>query len=181
VATGCLVLAVAAGWSDVLFVVLGHVFPGWAVGAVLLLPWPVLVRVGAARRRSDNGRMAAGRRVIPWRVVRGLLAAAAGAGSVVGWLSDMGADYHVLRPEGPGGCTAVVREESFLGGRGEVYVSGPIGIVRRPAGSWWTDDGYRPIAEGTYELRWSRNGGTLTVRGDEVDPVMNGEHRIDCD
>ncbi|MFF2412571.1 hypothetical protein [Streptomyces sp. NPDC058092] len=70
----------------------------------------------------------------------------------------------------------------MFAGSGEVYAVGPTGIAWRPSGSWQADDGYRPIAAGTYELRWSRDGGgTLLVRGTEGNPVMNnGLHSVDC-
>ncbi|MFM9559416.1 hypothetical protein ACKI19_45135, partial [Streptomyces caniscabiei] len=54
------------------------------------------------------------------------------------------AEYHVLRPPGPGGCTAVVRETSFLViGSGEAYAVGRTGLALGESGSWTVDDGYR--------------------------------------
>lgn len=180
IATGCLLLAVAAGWSSVLLVVLGHVIPSWAVSATLLFVSLVLMRVGAVRHRSTADRTASRRLALP-RFIRGLLAAVAGLGSAFGVLGDLPSDYHVLRPTGPHGCTAVVRETSFLlASSGEVYAVRPTGIAWLPSGSWRADDGYRPIAAGTYELRWSRDGGTLLVRGTEGNPVMDGLHGVDC-
>lgn len=180
IAAGCLFLAAAVSWSSVLLVVLGHVIPSWAVSTTLLLVSMVFVRVVAVRQRSTAG-LTASHRLTPPRFVRGLLAAAAGLGIVFGVMDDFASEYHVLHPTGPHGCTAVVRETSFLlAGRGEVYAVGPTGIAWRPSGSWLADDGYRPIAEGTYELRWSQDGGTLTVRGTEVNPVMQGLQSVDC-
>ncbi|MEE1768565.1 hypothetical protein PUR34_10435 [Streptomyces sp. JV185] len=181
IATGCLLLAAAAGWSSALFVVLGRVVPGWAVGAVLLLVSSVVMRTAAVPARPET-EGAAPRRAAPPRFVRGLLAVVAGLGCAVGVLGDLGSEYHILRPTGPHGCTAVVRETSFLfAGSGDVYAVGPSGVAWRPSGSWQADDGYRPIAEGTYELHWGRDDGALSVRGTEVDPVMDGLHGLDCD
>ncbi|MFJ7206537.1 hypothetical protein ACIQWR_23770 [Streptomyces sp. NPDC098789] len=181
IATACLVLAAATGWSTMLLVVLGRVVPGWAVSAVLLSLSLVLARALAGRHRSAVDRTA------PWwaplpRFVRGLLTAAAALGSTLGVLDDLGADYHVLRPTGPHGCTAVVRETSFLfAGSGEVYAVGPTGFAWRSSASWTTDDGYRPIAAGTYELSWGRDDGNLTVHGSTTDPVFTGgPHTIGC-
>jgi hypothetical protein len=181
IVTGCLLLAVAAGWSSMLLVALGQVIPGWVVSVTLLFTWLVLMRVGAVGHRSEID-AASPRRATPPRFIQGLLVAAAGLGSAFGVLGDLGSEYHVLHPTDPHGCTAVVRETSFLfAGRGEVYAVGPTGIAWRPSGSWEADDGYRPIAAGTYELRWSRYGGTLLVSGTEVDPVVDGLQSIDCD
>ncbi|MFJ6612501.1 hypothetical protein ACIQPT_19745 [Streptomyces sp. NPDC091289] len=163
-----------------LLVVLGRVIPSWAVSATLLFVSLVLMRVVAVRHRLTADRTTSRRRTLP-RFIRGLLVAAAGLGSAFGVLGDLSSDYHVLHPTGPYSCTAVVRETSFLfAGHGEVYAVGPIGIAWRPSGSWRADDGYRPITEGAYELRWSQDGGTLLVRGTEVNPVMDGLHSVDC-
>ncbi|MFD3512488.1 hypothetical protein [Streptomyces sp. NPDC058657] len=181
-ATVLLVLAVVASWSDVLLVVLGHVILGWTVGAVLLSVALVLMRVIAVRHRSTDGTAPAPRARGP-RVVRGLLAATAGLGSVLGAVPDLGSEYYVLRPEGPHGCTAVVREYSVLFlGYGEVYAVGASGVAWWPSlsGSWTADDGYRPIAEGTYEMRWHQDGGVLSVSGDGVNGVMDGLHGVNC-
>ncbi|MFD7027843.1 hypothetical protein ACFWAR_07410 [Streptomyces sp. NPDC059917] len=181
VATACLVLAVAAGWSTILLVVLGHVVPGWAVSAFLLALSPALARALAVRHRATVDRAA------PWwaplpRFVRVLLTVAAAVGSALGALDDLGADYHVLRPTGPHGCTVVVRETSFLvAGSGEAYAVGPTGFAWRSSASWTTDDGYRPIATGTYDLNWTRDDGTLTVHGTPTDPVFTGgPHTLTC-
>lgn len=178
VGTVCLVLAAAAGWGNVLLVILGQVIPGWAVSAALLVVSLVLMRVVVRSTTEPSRRPARA------RVLRGLLVAAAGLGCAVGVLDDLGSssDYRVLEPTGPNGCTAVVRETSFLKiGNGEVYAVGPVGIAMWRSGSWVVDDGYRPIAEGTYDLRWGRDGGTLAIRGTEGDPVVGGGlHEIDC-
>ncbi len=81
----------------------------------------------------------------------------------------------MLRPTGPGGCTAVVRETSFLViGDGEAYAVGRTGLALGEAGSWVVDDGYRPVAAGTYKLEWERDGGLLVVSGSGTDPVVRG-------
>jgi hypothetical protein len=180
VATGCLLLAVAAGWSGMLIVVVGRVVPGWALSAALIFVSLVLLRVVAVRHRSTVDRTTSRRRTLPW-LIRGSLVAAAGLGTAFGVLGDYGSEYHILRPTGPDGCTAVVREMSVLfGGRGEVYAVGPTGIAWRPSGDWVADDGYRPIAEGTYQLHWGPDGGALTVSGNGHDPVMDGLQTVEC-
>ncbi|MEU9984867.1 hypothetical protein [Streptomyces sp. NPDC050856] len=179
IATGCVLLAATAAWSDLLLVVLGHVVPGWAVGGALLVTAPVIMRVGTAPRRPVADGVVKERRAVP-RWVLGLAAVVAGLGSVLGAVGDLGADYRVLEPRGPGGCRAVVREASFLlAGSGEVYVAGTTGVGRQ-VGSWTADDGYRPVASGTYELRWGATDGVLTVNGSKGDPVWPGLHELDC-
>ncbi|MFF7858734.1 hypothetical protein [Streptomyces sp. NPDC007904] len=85
------------------------------------------------------------------------------------------AEYHVLRPAGPEGCTVVVRETSFLAiGNGEAYAVGHTGLALGESGSWTVDDGYRPVAAGTYALGWGRDGGFLRISGTSTDPVING-------
>jgi len=73
-----------------------------------------------------------------------------------------------------------LRERSFLfAGGGDVYAVGPSGLGRRNS-SWRGDDGYRPIASSTYELRWGAHNGNLSVNGSGVDPVLPALHEIDC-
>lgn len=55
---------------------------------------------------------------------------------------------------------------------------GQSGIGRRES-SWSTDDGYRPIAAGSYDLHWGDAGGVLTVHGD-IDPVWPEVHEVHC-
>ncbi|MFJ8825598.1 hypothetical protein ACIREE_28005 [Streptomyces sp. NPDC102467] len=109
---------------------------------------------------------------------------AAVLGTAWGGVDDLisGAEYHVLRPTGPGGCTVVVRETSFFViGNGEAYAVGRTGVAVGTSGSWAVDDGYRPVAAGTYELSWERDGGFLRVSGTETDPVVRGGWAdIDC-
>ncbi|MFD6276561.1 hypothetical protein ACFWFI_13465 [Streptomyces sp. NPDC060209] len=183
VATAGLLLAAAVGWSSLLLVVMGHVIPGWAVSAALLLVSLIFMGVHAVRHRSAAGRAPARRRALP-RFVLALLVAAAGLGSAFGAVSDLtgGADYRILRPTGPDGCLAVVRETSFLKiSNGEVYAVGRTGMAWRPSGSWTADDMHRPVADGTYELHWSRSGGTFTVSGTATDPIVSSElNSLDC-
>ncbi|QOV44643.1 hypothetical protein [Streptomyces chromofuscus] len=125
------------------------------------------------------------RKRAPWsRPGNGLLIVAAVLGTAWGAVDDLisGAEYHVLRPSGPGGCTAVVRETSFLvSGSGEAYAVGRTGWALGESGSWAVDDGYRPVEAGTYELDWGRDGGLLRISGTSTDPVLHGGLAdIDC-
>jgi hypothetical protein len=58
---------------------------------------------------------------------------------------------------------------------------GPAGIAPLRSESWTADDGCRPAAAGTYELRRGPTGGTLSVRGTVTDPVMDGSLSVRCD
>ncbi|MFJ2890857.1 hypothetical protein ACIO53_32890 [Streptomyces sp. NPDC087305] len=181
---GSLALGAAASWSDLLLVVGGRVVPGWGVSAVLfalaLVLWRSFVRAG---RRGEAVLLSV---VRPgWlRPTTVLLIVAAVSGIAWGALDDLISDarYYVLRPTGPGGCTAVVRETSFLViGDGEAYAVGRTGLGLGEAGSWVVDDGYRPVAAGTYELDWERDGGLLVISGSGTDPVVRGGMTdIDC-
>ncbi|MCX4811146.1 hypothetical protein OG601_10985 [Streptomyces sp. NBC_01239] len=181
---GSLALGTVASWSDLLLVVGGRVVPGWGVSAVLfalaLVLWRIFVR---ARRRGEAVLLSV---VRPgWlRPATVLLIVAAVSGIAWGALDDLISDarYYVLRPTGPGGCTAVVRETSFLViGNGEAYAVGRTGLALGEAGSWVVDDGYRPVAAGTYKLDWERDGGLLVVSGSGTDPVVRGGMTdIDC-
>ncbi|MFJ3418563.1 MULTISPECIES: hypothetical protein [unclassified Streptomyces] len=181
---GSLALGAVASWSDLLLVVGGRVVPGWEVSAVLfalaLVLWRSFVRAG---RRSEAVLLSV---VRPgWlRPATVLLIVAAVSGIAWGALDDLISDarYYVLRPTGPGGCTAVVRETSFLViGDGEAYAVGRTGLALGEAGSWVVDDGYRPVAAGTYELDWEQDGGLLVISGSGTDPVVRGGMTdIDC-
>ncbi|WP_405972110.1 hypothetical protein OG496_22025 [Streptomyces sp. NBC_00988] len=181
---GSLALAAVASWSDLLLLVWGRVVPGWEVSGVLfvlaLVLWRTFIR---AARRAEAVRLPATR--ARWvRSARNLLIAVAVSGIAWGALGDLinEAEYHVLRPTGPGGCTAVVRETSFLMiGDGEAYAVGRTGLAWGEAGSWVVDDGYRPVAGGTYEIKWERDGGLLLISGTNTDPVIRGGMTdIDC-
>ncbi|MGW0522275.1 hypothetical protein [Crossiella sp. NPDC003009] len=177
-AIGVLVTAfvvIVVWWFAGLVLVLGGwVLPGWALGGVLLVLSVTLWRYGVAIRLPE----AKIRRVLPrWSVV--WLAVLTGLGALLGTLGDLNADYRVLQPPGPNGCQAVVRETSFLfSGNGEVYAVQFAGIGLR-RGSWFADDGGRPVAQGDYELTW-RSSGILTVRGTPGNPVYPGLHDLEC-
>ena len=158
--------------------------PGWGVSGVLfvlaLVLWRTFVRAG---RRGDAVLLSVVR--AGWlRSTTVLLIAVAVSGIAWGALDDLisEARYHVLRPTGPGGCTAVVRETSFLViGNGEAYAVGRTGLAWGEAGSWVVDDGYRPVAAGAYELDWESDGGLLLISGTGTDPVVGGGMTdIDC-
>lgn len=177
----CLLLAAVVSWTDLLIVIAGHVLPAWGLSLALLVVTPVLVRVRARRRRRELPVLElAPRRGLP-RSVPVLLTFAGVTGTALGAFLDLPATYHVLDPRGPDGCKAVVREASFLlGGNGDVYAVGRTGIALWPSGSWMADDGYQPIASGTYELTWGVGGGVLMVHGRQGDPVMPALHDVDC-
>ncbi|UXX93439.1 hypothetical protein N7U49_17205 [Streptomyces sp. AD2-2] len=181
---GSLALGAVASWSDLLLVVGGRVVPGWGVSAVLFVLALVLRRIFVrAGRRGDAVLLPAARPGWP-RSTTVLLIVAAVSGIAWGALDDLISDarYYVLRPTGPSGCTAVVRETSFLViGDGEAYAVGRTGLALGEAGSWVVDDGYRPVAAGTYKLEWERDGGLLVVSGSGTDPVVRGGMTdIDC-
>lgn len=181
---GSLAVAAVASWSSLLLVVQGRVIPGWGVSAVLLvvslvLRW-ALTRVG---RPTDTSKLLRNR--AKWaRSGSSLLIVTAALGTTWGAVDDLisNVEYRVLRPAGPGGCTAVVRETSFLvTGKGEVYAVGRTGLALGESGSWTVDDGYRPIDAGTYKLSWGREGGHLRISGTSTDPVLRGGSTdIDC-
>jgi len=187
VGIGCLVLASVVCWSSVLLLVMGQVVPAWAVGVTLSLIALVLLRVHVARAGSAVEQPLTLRQSSQRRFGYALLSILAVGSTAFSALGDLGAEYLVLRPTGPDGCTAVVRETAFLfAGSGEVYGVdgvdwvGSTGVAWGPSGSWTADDGYRPVAAGTYELKWHRDGGTLLVSGTSADPVYPGLHDIDC-
>ncbi|MEB3967035.1 hypothetical protein OKJ48_43390 [Streptomyces kunmingensis] len=175
-------LAALASWSSLLLVVQGRVVPGWAVSAGLLV-----VVLGLRRwvsRAAGGPAGLSGPRAVRVRRGQRLLVAVAVLGTAWGAVDDVisGAEYHVLRPAGPDGCTAVVRETSFLViGNGEVYAVGRTGLAVGAAGAWTVDDGYRPVEGGTYALVWGPDGGSLRVDGRTTDPVVSGGSAdVDC-
>jgi len=182
-----LVLAVVVTWGGVLVIVAGQVVPAWVLGGSLVVVSLVLMGVhGVRRHRSapDDGDTAVtaggyGLRRLGYVLLTVLAVASVGVRA----LGDLGAQYLVLRPSGPGGCTAVVRETAFLmAGTGEVYgVGGSTGVAWGPSGSWFADDGYRPVAERSYELEWGRGDGVLVVRGSGGNPVYPAIHPVNCD
>ncbi|MEU7378608.1 MULTISPECIES: hypothetical protein [unclassified Streptomyces] len=181
---GSLAIAAVASWSSLLLVVQGRVIPGWAVSAVVLV-LSLVLRRSLIRMGSTAGASGLTQKRATWaRLVSILLITTAVLGTAGGAADDLisGAEYHVLRPEGPGGCTAVVRETSFLViGNGEAYAVGRTGLALGESGSWTVDDGYRPVDAGTYELVWGRDGGLLRISGTSTDPVIRGGSAdIDC-
>lgn len=179
----CVLLAfviLVASWSGLVVVIAGQVVRGWVVSVSLLLASLLLVITKAVRRRrAGSGTSQQPRNGLrPWGL--GLMAITTGLCSAFGALDDLGATYHVLEPRGPGGCQAVVRETSFLmSGRGEVYAVTVVGLGWR-ASQWTTDDGYRPVAVGSYDLKWGGDGGVFTVSGSNVDPVLPSLHEVSC-
>jgi hypothetical protein len=185
VTAGCLLFSVVVSWSDLLLVVMGRVIPGWVLSAVVLILSLILLRVLASGHSTvpQTGRASAKSRSLP-DVVRIPLIGVAVSGSLLSAANDLiaGADYRVLRPGSPQGCTVVVRETSFpQAGDGDVYVAGAVGLAWWPSGRWTVDDGYRPVAEAAYELSWNREGGTFEVRGTHDDQVLSGgDHTLHC-
>ncbi|MBN0048431.1 hypothetical protein JS756_30885 [Streptomyces actuosus] len=181
---GGLALAALASWSSLLLVVQGRVIPGWGVSAVLLALSLALRRaLTRAHRPTDASRLR--QKPTTWvRAGNRLLIVTAVLGTAWGAVDDLvsDAEYLVLRPAGPGGCTAVVRETSFLViGQGEVYAVGRTGLALGRSGSWTIDDGHRPVRAGTYTLGWGRDGGRLRIIGTGTDPVVQGGSAdIDC-
>lgn len=184
VGIGSLALAAAASWCSFLLVVQGRVVPGWGVSAALLVMSLVLRR---ALTRAGRPAGASGLPRTPARRARlgdSLLIGSAVLGIAWGAVDDLisDAEYHILRPAGPEGCTVVVRETSFLAiANGEAYAVGHTGLALGQSGSWTVDDGHRPFDAGTYALRWREDGGSLRISGTSTDPVVNGGSAdIDC-
>ncbi|MEU1179283.1 hypothetical protein ABZ464_16825 [Streptomyces sp. NPDC005820] len=182
--TGSLALAAVASWSSLLLVVRGRVVPGWAVSAALLAT-ALLLRWTLTRAARPTAAPGLRPKRNGWAQLGiGLLIGTAVLGIAAGALDDLISDvrYHVLPPEGPDGCTAVVRETSFLmAGNGEAYAVGRTGLALGTAGSWRVDDGDRPVEAGRYELDWGPDGGVLRVNGTATDPVLGGGAAdIDC-
>ncbi|MBP2478905.1 hypothetical protein JOF53_007777 [Crossiella equi] len=175
----CVVLALlsALGRLAGVLVVLGPlVVPGWTASAGLLV---LVLALGLAAYGRFRRTATPPRRLLPrWLVA--VLAVLSALATLLGAVADLGADYRVLEPAGPRGCRAVVREHAVLfSGGGDVHPVGWWGIGLRGS-SWTADDGYRVIASGTYELKWSGDSGVLVVRGRSGDPVWPALHDVDC-
>ncbi|PNH85260.1 hypothetical protein CXZ05_07020 [Arthrobacter sp. AFG20] len=177
-ATCCLLLAAVtavANLGGLVLVTPGGVLPGWAVSGMLLVASLALLLI--SRRAAGGGSRP--RRNAFTALLHRLVVFGVGLSSLTGALGDLSATYHVLEPAGPNGCRAVVREYSFLfAGSGAVYAVGPIGIGTR-ASTWTTDDGYEPVADGSYQLRWEAGSGTLRLMGG-IDPVWPRAHEVTC-
>lgn len=174
----CLALATmtaVAQLGALLLVIGGTVLTFWAASGMLLIASVTLRLVsGQAARRNDVPPFAA-----HFRLLRSIVASAVCLIFLGGAFSDLGASYRVLDPPAANGCRAVVREFSFLfAGRGDVYVVKFGGIGLR-ASSWTTDDGYEPVARGSYTLDWDGNVGVLNLIGG-IDPVWPAVHTIPC-
>lgn len=174
----CLVLAAVTAVAQLgalLLVMGGSVLTFWAISGILLAA-SVMLRLVA-------GRAVRGAALPPlpvhFRLWRSLVASAVCLICLGGAFSDLGASYRVLNPPAANGCRAVVREFSFLfAGSGDVYTVKFGGIGLR-ASSWTTDDGYEPVARGSYTLDWDENTGVLNLLGG-IDPVWPGIHVIPC-
>jgi hypothetical protein len=174
----CLALATmtaVAQLGALLLVIGGTVLTFWAASGMLLIASVTLRLVsGRAARRTDVPPFAA-----HFRLLRSIVASAVCLIFLGGAFSDLGASYRVLDPPAANGCRAVVREFSFLfAGRGDVYAVRFGGIGLR-ASSWTTDDGYEPVARGSYTLDWDGNVGVLNLIGG-IDPVWPAVHTIPC-
>ena len=156
---GCLLLGlgvVMAFFNGWVLVIGTHVVRARILSGVLLVASLLLLRNRSTKHSSEHGREVQRSGLQSWVVA--LLAAVVGAGTALGAFVDMGTETFILKPQGPDGCTAVVRESSFLmGGSGAAYAVNAVGIGRQ-AGGWSTDDGYRPIEAGSYTLDWHPSG-----------------------
>ncbi len=174
-------LAVVLSWLEWVLVVEDRVVPGWALGAALLVVALVLLWLPRSAGAPAADETSGARRAIPRRaraVTTGLAVVSLGLAAV----GDLfgGAQYQVLPSGSADECRVVTRETSFLmAGSGDVYVVRNLGVGQR-TGTWVTDDGYRPVRAGTYDLALGPHGGTLTVRGAASDPVTPSSHPIDC-
>lgn len=174
----CLALAAMAAVAHLcglLLVIGGTVLAFWAVSGIMLAVSVVLRVVSwRAARRTAAPPIAARVRLLRSILSCGVVLVCMGAAFV-----DLSASYRLLEPPGRNGCRAVVREHSFLfAGGGTVYGVGFGGIGTR-ASSWTTDDGYEPVADGSYTLRWDGDTGVLSLVGG-VDPVWPAVHTIPC-
>ena len=177
-------LALAAGFFGLVLVWGALVVPGWAVSAVLL--GISLALVGArALLRTRRARHAGAQEPASPRSARRTAAWAAGAAVValvsgLGFVADRPATYTVLGAAAPGSCQVAVRESSFLfAGAGEVYAVGAGGLGRA-VGSWTADDGYQPVASGTYELEWEDGSAVLSLHSSAGNPVWPASHTFAC-
>ena len=110
-----------------------------------------------------------------------MLVVTAGVVAGLGWLFSHDTDAMVLEPPSAGGCRVVVQEHSLLmSGSGTVFVLPAHDLVARRVSRYSTDDGYRPVASGSYSLTWTGEQGLLEVSGSGSDPVWPGLHEIDC-
>ncbi|MGO4601625.1 hypothetical protein [Terrabacter sp. 2YAF2] len=115
------------------------------------------------------------------RLTVGLLVVGAGVATAFSWAFDTGSTSVVVNPSSAGGCRVVVQERSFLlSGSGAVFVLPAHGVVARRVSRYSTDDGYRPVAAGSFTLTWAGERGHLEVSGSGVDPVWPRSHDVAC-
>lgn len=76
----------------------------------------------------------------------------------------IGVSDPVILPErSPAGARIVVIDRAFLlVGKGDVYYAPPHTIFTTHLGSYTADDGYNPVARGTYRLTWNGEQPELT-------------------
>lgn len=177
-------LALAGGLIGFVLVWGAQVVPAWAVSTVLLVVAVALLSV-RARMRERRGRRSgeqgpATRRPVIWTAAWVVGAATVALGSALGFLADRPATYTVLGAAGPGSCQVAVREWSFLfAGDGAVYAVGPGGLGME-VGSWTADDGYAPVASGTYDLDWDDETAVLSLHSTPGNPVWPATHVFAC-
>jgi hypothetical protein len=174
----CLVLAAAAALAHLaaLLLLFGEtVLTLWTVSGVLLMASVTLRLVSIRAARGSAMPTPA----VHVRLLRNIVTLGVFLVCLGGAFSDMGSSYRVLDPPAANGCRAVVREHSFLfAGSGAVYAVRFGGIGSRTS-SWTTDDGYEPVARGSYTLSWDGSDGVLNLFGG-IDPVWPDVHAIPC-
>lgn len=185
-----LVTAIALAWwtRDWVepVVIAGFVPRRWyAVGAVMLIGFLLLVCAALVRIASDDRLPEPPRRPLLRRVVTGMVTTLAVLASVTAFalvsLSDAVTTFHVLTPASDTGCRVVVAENSLLLlGSGRVYLL-PFG-AHRPTlqASYLADGGYRPISMGTYRLRWNGETADLVLWGTHFQPVFYDAPPLPC-
>lgn len=73
---------------------------------------------------------------------------------------------YVLPETSPSGGRLIVVDRAFLlVGKGDVYYAAPGSITTEHIGSYLTDDGYNPIAYGTYSLTWTDEEPDFSIWG----------------
>lgn len=162
-------LLLIASWSGLIIVLDTVVVPHWALPIGPLFLAGALAGTGRRHRQAEPSVW-----MLPsWLTIVLAVLVVTGSALTVGAATMSGADNRVLEPPGPDGCRAVVRETSyFMSGGGDVYSVTPFGVGWR-TGSWRSDDGYRPIAAGTYQLSWGTDGnGLLVLQGGQGDPII---------
>jgi len=96
-------------------------------------------------------------------------------------VTDSFTTYTVLSPPSPGGCRVLIGEHSFLLlGSGRIYLL-PAGDHRpREVDSYLADDGYRPIANRTYQVNWQGELLEMTLWGTPFQPVTYTTKPLSC-